>query len=138
MRMLMLAASVFASTPLAALIQGYGEQPELPGGTGIWLVCGLLFYAYVSFCIQTIANKTNTENAWFAWIPILNLVLLLKVAHKPVWWFILMLIPIVNIIILILMWMGVCEARGKPGWLTIVLIIPLLNLFAIGYLAFSD
>src|SRR4051812_21733280 len=136
MRMMMLASLLHGPAALASLFQDYTQ--ELPGGTGVWLVCGLLLYAYVSFCIQTIANKTGTANAWFAWLPILNLVLLLQVAKKPWWWVILMFIPIVNIIIMILMWIGVCEARGKPGLLTIALILPLVNLFAIGYLAFSD
>jgi hypothetical protein len=120
----------------ASFVQEYSQ--DLPGGTGVWLVCGLLLWAFVSFCFQTIANKTGTPNAWFAWIPILNIVLMLQVAKKPVWWFILFFVPLVNFIIAILMWIGVCEARGKSGLLTIALIIPGVNLFAFAYLAFSD
>ncbi len=26
----------------------------------------LAIYVYVAYCIMVIANKTNTENAWFA------------------------------------------------------------------------
>src|SRR3954447_7217504 len=121
---------------LAVLFQD--TMQDLPGGTGLWLFCGLLLYVFVSYSFQTIANKTGTPNAWFAWIPILNLVLLLQIAKKPVWWVILLLIPLVNIVIYIITLVGVCEARGKSGWLTVALLIPGINLLAMGYLAFSD
>jgi hypothetical protein len=85
-----------------------------------------------------IANKTNTPNSWFAWIPILNLVLILQIAKKPVWWIILLIIPIVNIVIYIITLVAVCEARGKSPWLVVALLLPVVNLAALGYLAFAD
>jgi hypothetical protein len=121
---------------LAVVLQETME--ELPGGTGLWLIGGLLIYAFVAYSFQTIASKTNTPNGWFAWIPILNLVLLLQIAKKPVWWIILLIIPLVNIIIYIVALVGVCQARGKSPWLVLGMFIPLVNLATIGYLAFSD
>jgi len=121
---------------LAAFLQ---ESQEGSPVIGLGLLVGvLLVYAFVAYCLQVIANKTNTENAWFAWIPILNYVLMVNIAKKPVWWVLLFFIPLVNIIILIMVLVAICEARGKPAWLTVVLIIPLVNLFGLGYLAFSD
>jgi hypothetical protein len=49
-----------------------------------------------------------------------------------------MLIPLVNIVIAIIVWIGVCEKRGKSGALGIAMIVPLVNLIVLGYLAFSD
>jgi len=43
----------------------------------------------MALSLQTIATKTNTENAWLAWIPVVNLILMLNIAKKPIWWFIL-------------------------------------------------
>src|SRR5271169_2346815 len=54
----------------------------------IFLIMMLAMYVYMALAIQTIATKTNTENPWLAWIPIINLVLLLNIAKKPIWWFI--------------------------------------------------
>jgi hypothetical protein len=48
------------------------------------------------------------------------------------------LIPLVNIVIFIILWMAVAEARGKPSWLGILLIVPLIGIFVPGYLAWSD
>jgi hypothetical protein len=39
---------------------------------------------------------------------------MLNIARKSVWWDLLFLIPLVNIIIIV--WMGIAEARKKPDW----------------------
>lgn len=63
---------------------------------------------------------------------------MLQIAKKPLWWIILFAIPIVNIVIVIMVWMGVAEARQKPNWWGILAIIPLVNMVVPGYLAWSD
>jgi hypothetical protein len=112
----------------------------LPAGMsiGFILVCVAVGYVYFALALQTIAQKTNTENGWLAWIPIANIFLMLMIAKKPVWWIILFLIPLVNIIIAVLVWMGVAEARSKPSWWGILTIIPVANLIVPGYLAWAD
>jgi uncharacterized protein DUF5684 len=103
-----------------------------------FLVFGVGMYIYVALALQTIANKTGTLNAWLAWIPIANIILMLNIAKKPLWWIILFLIPIVNIVVAIMVWMGVAEARHKPSWWGILMIVPLVNLVVPGYLAWAD
>jgi hypothetical protein len=109
---------------------------------GTFLMVMLVFcaamYIYVALALQTIATKTATPNGWLAWIPIVNIFLMLQVAKKPMWWFILFLIPLVNIIFMIMVWMAVAEARGKPNWWGILMIVPMANLVVPGYLAWSD
>jgi len=102
------------------------------------LVFLVAMYVYCALAIQTIAQKTHTENPWLAWIPIINIVLLLNIAKKPVWWIILFLIPLVGIVIAVLVWMAVAEARNKPNWWGILIIIPGVGLIVPGYLAWSD
>jgi hypothetical protein len=103
----------------------------------VLIFCGVL-YVYFALAIQTIAQKTNTENPWLAWIPIVNIILLLNIAKKPIWWFILFLIPLVGLIMAIIVWMGVAEARNKPNWWGILMIVPGVNLIVPGYLAWVD
>jgi hypothetical protein len=125
----------------AATLLGFWQQQEPPAGliAGAFLIFLLFFlaiYAFIAFCVMKIAQKTNTDNAWWAWIPILNIVLLLNVARKPVWWILLFFIPLVNIVIAFLVWIGVAEARGKGAiWGIITALIPIIGL---PYLAFSD
>ncbi len=104
----------------------------------IFCILFLVAYVYHALALQTIAQKTNTENAWFAWIPILNLILMLNIAKKPIWWIILFLIPLVNIVIYVLLWMGIAEARNKPNWWGILTIVPVVNVIVPGYLAWVD
>jgi len=108
---------------------------------GMFLLMFVFFiaiYAYYAICLMKIARKTSTANAWLAWIPIANVILMLQIAGKPLWWIILFFIPIVNIIIGILVWMGIARAVGKPDWWGILIIIPVANLIVPGYLAFSS
>lgn len=98
----------------------------------------VVMYVYHALALQTIAQKTNTENPWFAWVPILNVILMINIARKPIWWIILCLIPLVNIVIFIILWMGVAEARNKPNWWGILIIVPVANFIVPGYLAWSD
>ena len=98
----------------------------------------LVIYLYFAFCIYRIAQKCNVEMAWLAWIPIVQVIPLIQAARKPLWWIILLLIPLVNIVIAVIIWMGVAEQRGKPSWVGILMIVPLVNLVIPAYLAFSD
>lgn len=116
----------------------YSSSPISGTMLVVFCVVGLALYIYMSLAVQTIANKTNTANAWLGWIPIANIFLLLNVAKKPLWWFILFLIPVVGIVMGIIAWMAVAEARGKPGWWGILTIVPIVGLIVPGYLAWAD
>jgi hypothetical protein len=131
--------AVLMSASVLAQSRDPGISPFLTGGIMLFFVIfGLGVYVYMALALQTIATKTGTENAWLAWIPIANLILMLTVAKKPLWWILLFFIPFVNIVMAILVWMAVAEARGKPNWWGILMIVPLVNFIVPGYLAWSD
>jgi len=117
-----------------------GRVPAALAGTMLMFVVVICLagYVYMSLALQTIATKTNTENGWLAWIPIANIFLMLNVAKKPLWWFVLFLVPLVNIVVAIMVWMAVAEARHKPNWWGILTVVPVVNLVVPGYLAWSD
>jgi len=117
-----------------------GTMPALfAGGMLLFvLVIGAAFYVYFALALSTIGTKTHTENPWLAWIPIANIVLMLNVAKKPIWWIVLFFIPIVSLVMAIIVWMAVAEARGKPNWWGILLIVPVVGLIVPGYLAWAD
>ncbi|MDD3773884.1 MAG: DUF5684 domain-containing protein [Patescibacteria group bacterium] len=106
--------------------------------SGTMMFVNLLAYAYYALVLQFIANKTKTPNGWYAWIPILNIVLMLQIAKMPIWYIILFLIPFVNIVIAIMVWVKIFEACGKPGWWVILLFIPIVNLIIMGITAFGN
>lgn len=100
----------------------------------ISLIIPLAIYLFWSYCIVLIAQKSGVENAWMGWIPIVQFIPLLTVAHKPVWWIVLLMIPIVSIVILIIVLMEVAQERGKPAWMGILTAFfpPLIALIAFG------
>ena len=132
---LLTAAPLFADEPSGAGVAGVAAM----GAAFLFIaVVGIGLYVYIALALSTIAKKTNTENAWWGWVPILQIILMLNIAKKPVWWIILLLVPLVNLIIGIMVWMAVAEARGKPSWWGILLIVPVLGVIVPGYLAWSD
>jgi hypothetical protein len=86
-------------------------------------------YVYFAVTLSIIARKTATPDRWMAWIPILNVALMCRVGRKPVWWIILLLIPLVNLIVAVILWMAIAQARGKSAALGILALIPVLNFF---------
>jgi len=112
-----------------AMLAGFGM---------VYLLIFLVTYLYFAVVLMVLAKKTNTENAWWAWIPVLNLLLFLNVARKPLWWILLLFIPLVNIVVAILVWMEIAKLRGKPDWIGILVIVPVIGPFVPAYLAFID
>jgi hypothetical protein len=117
-----------------------GTMPALFAGGMIlfFLIFAAALYVYFALALSAIATKTNTENPWLAWIPIANVILMLNVAKKPIWWILLFLIPLVNIVVSIIVWMEVAKARGKPDWWGILTIVPIVGIAVPGYLAWAD
>lgn len=63
-----------------------------------------------------------SEPGWAAIVPIYNVIVLLKVAGKPWWWIVLLLIPIVNLILGIIIAIDLARNFGKGGGFAVGLI----------------
>lgn len=109
----------------------------LPDWSREWfsIPLGLVMYFAWSLALYMIAKRTGTPNAWFAWIPILNVVLMINVAGMSWINIIWLLIPCVNFFFSLYVWWKVAERCGKPGILGILMWIPLVNLLVAFYLA---
>jgi len=64
-----------------------------------------------------------SEPGWASIIPINNVIVLLKIAGKPLWWIILLIIPFVNCVIGILVVLGPAKAFGKGGGFAVGLLL---------------
>ncbi|HTL71981.1 MAG TPA: DUF5684 domain-containing protein [bacterium] len=77
-----------------------------------------IFAVYLTIVVAVIAGFWKVfakagQPGWAAIVPIYNLIVLLQVAGKPLWWFILFLIPIVNLVAAILVGIAVARNFGK-------------------------
>ncbi|HWB60178.1 MAG TPA: DUF5684 domain-containing protein [Chthoniobacteraceae bacterium] len=81
----------------------------------------LLIFAIVVAGMWKVFIKAG-QPGWAAVIPIYNVIILLKVAGKPLWWIILLIIPLVNIIIGVLVGLAVAKNFGKGAGFGIGLI----------------
>jgi len=72
----------------------------------IWVIyLGSLWLVY---------SKAN-RSGWLIFIPIVNVYVLLKIAGRPGWHFLLLFIPLVNLFVIIFMWLDLAKAFGKSG-----------------------
>jgi hypothetical protein len=82
-----------------------GAQQMASGGGGMGgAIVGLI---QLAIAVAMIAGlwKVFTKAGhpgWAAIVPIYNMIVMLQIANKPIWWIILFFIPIVNIVIAIL------------------------------------
>ncbi|QFZ55266.1 signal peptidase I [Oceanihabitans sp. IOP_32] len=77
------------------------------------------------------------KQAWQAFIPVYNGVVLMKIINRPWWWIILLFLPIVNLIMLMVVWVETARSFGKNTYLDTFLAIITLGFynFYLNYIA---
>jgi hypothetical protein len=97
---------------IAVLLQQDSGGNGMNGATMGLIVLDVALIILMVAAMWTVFKKAG-EPGWAALIPIYNIMVLLKIAGKPMWWVILMLIPFVNIIVLIIAIVGLARNFGK-------------------------
>jgi len=71
---------------------------------------------------------------WASIIPIYNNLVLIDIAGKPMWWFLLMFIPVVGIVISIMVLIGLAKNFGRGAGTVIGLIfLPLIFMLILAF-----
>lgn len=100
-----------------------GELIALLAGYFVVLLAIVVFMIACQWKIYSKAGKPG----WACLVPIYNIVVLLEIVKKPIWWLILMLIPIVNIVIAIIILVELAKAFGKDAGFAIgLLLLPIV------------
>lgn len=113
-------------------------EADADAGGGVGIIGGLFALAFIALMVVSmwkIFTKAG-QPGWAALVPIYNIVVLLKIVGKPLWWIIGMLIPIVNFIVAILVTVELAKAFGKGVGFAVGLL--LLGFVFFPLLAFSD
>ena len=88
-------------------IDSYNTGPS----TGIIII--YLILAVIAIAGMWKAFEKAGHPGWAAIIPFYNIYILTKIGGKPGWWVLLFLIPLVNIIIAIILYIEVAKRFGK-------------------------
>jgi hypothetical protein len=71
---------------------------------------------------------------WGAIVPIYNIILICEITGRPAWWVVLTLIPFVNFIVLIILFIDLAKAFGKsPGYGIGLAILPFIFFPMLGF-----
>ena len=89
-------------------------RAEAPDMTMLWISVAIS----LAIAIVVIAGMWKVftkagKPGWASIIPIYNAIVLLEIAGKPLWWIVLLLIPVVNIVILFIVSIDVAKNFGK-------------------------
>src|SRR5581483_6229921 len=82
---------------------------------GAFGVIGIIWLAVVVLMIAALWKifAKAGEPGWAAIVPIYNLLVILKIVGRPVWWIVLLLVPFVNIIVMFVLAFDLSKAFGK-------------------------
>jgi Family of unknown function (DUF5684) len=88
------------------------QQDQGGGGSAIMSLIYLIIAVIVIASLWKVYTKAG-KPGWAAIIPIYNLYVLLQIVGRPWWWLLLMLIPVVNFIIAIIVYIDLAKSFGK-------------------------
>jgi len=101
-------------------------------GTGMML-CWLVVVLLTIIGMWKVFVKAG-KPGWAAIIPIYNIIVLLEITGKPIWWFILMLIPLVGFIVYIIVLIELAKRFGKGvGFAIGLLFLPFVFFPILGF-----
>ena len=96
----------------------------------LWIVITVILIV-ANWKIFTKAGKPG----WAILIPVYNIIVMMQIIKKPLWWVIMLFIPIVNVVFCILIIYNMVLIFGQPGWHIVLALF--LGIIYYPYLAFS-
>lgn len=115
--------------------EGGGALAAIMGASIAMIIVYLLIAAVIIVSYWKIYTKAG-KPGWAAIVPIYNIIILLEIVKKPVWWVILFFIPCANIVAMVLVALEFVKVFGKPSWHAALMI--LVGIVYLPYIAFSD
>jgi len=110
-----------------------GQMAAAAGGFGLIMIVYLPVVILMLVAMWKVFSKAG-KPGWGAIIPIYNIILMLEIAGKPIWWIILMFVPFVNIVISILVIAGMAKNFGKGvGFVLGMLFLPIIFWPVLGF-----
>tara|TARA_B100001287_G_scaffold264619_1_gene256676 strand:- start:18448 stop:20025 length:1578 start_codon:yes stop_codon:yes gene_type:complete len=80
----------------------------------------LIYLLFVMNLIHGIGTwklyNISGNKGWHSFIPIYNLIILIKIINRPWWWIFLIFLPVINVIIIPVIWIELSRSFGKNSY----------------------
>jgi len=108
------------------------------GAGSIMAVFVIVYIAIIALVVVSMWKLFTKAGkpGWAYLIPIYNIIVILEIVKRPVWWFVLLLIPFVNVVVGIIVMIDFVKAYGKPA--SHFLLMLFFSIIYLPYLAFSN
>jgi hypothetical protein len=73
------------------------------------MVFNLAIFLFFAYCQYSLAKKMNIQYSWMAWIPVLSVFNLTKIAGLSYWWILGLFVPLWNIYAIIKIMHGISK-----------------------------
>ncbi|MFL6514406.1 MAG: DUF5684 domain-containing protein [Chthoniobacterales bacterium] len=121
---------VLVATPLLA------QDTDSTSTTTINPIFWIIYFVIIVLMIAALWKVFTKagQPGWGVLIPIYNLYLMCKIAGRPGWWLLLTLIPFVNLIIFIILYVDIAQRFGKGvGFAIGLLFLPFIFFPILGF-----
>lgn len=105
---------------LVTVAQGGGLSDEEAAAVGVigGIIALVMMVFYLAVLVLVIAGGWKTfakagKPGWAIIVPIYNVIVMLEIIGRPLWWIILMLIPFVNFIVAIVICVDMAKSFGR-------------------------
>lgn len=95
-------------------IEQYQPGGAEMAGLGVMSIFYLLILVVLIAAMWKIFTKAG-KPGWASIVPFYNIIVMLEIVGRPLWWIVLMLIPFVNIVIGIILAIDLAKSFGKGG-----------------------
>lgn len=101
-----------------------------------WIITILIISTIHGICTWKLYLKANRQ-AWEAFVPVYNGIVMMQIVNRPKWWILLLFIPIINLLILPVIWIETLRTFGKKTTADMWLGVVSLGLY-IGYVNYTQ
>ena len=103
------------------------EPTALGTMSGIESLVGLSIVILIIVSMWKVFKKAN-QPGWAVIVPIYSTYIMLKIANKPGWWLLLLLVPLLNLVIIGIMYSEIAKMFGKGiGFAFLLFFLPFIG-----------
>lgn len=101
-----------------------------------WIITVLIISTLHAICTWKLYLKSG-KKAWEAFIPVYNGIVLMQIINRPKWWVLLLFLPVINLLILPVIWIETLRTFGRKSTADMWLGVVTFGLY-IGYINYTQ